>query len=157
MSAALAHGAEERGVVDINPIGGNLVAAQIKNIGEWHTEHRAVVARIPDLSLANRGRGPVPRIEQPVPAGRYRCEKCRHGRVDGFMADDDRRIAKTKLRIRSEQLNEPGRVAGVDDRKHLLPPGAIWLEERFWRGGVVDSYHFAQHTRRRDNVLTYPG
>jgi hypothetical protein len=157
MSAALARCGEERRVIDINPIRSNLVAAQMKNIGEWQAQHRAVVARIRDLPLANRGRCPVPGIEQPVPAGRYRREKRRHGRVDGFMANDRRSIAESKLRIWSEQPNEPSRVAGVDDRKHPLPPGAIGLKERRWRGGVVGSYHFAQHTRRRDNVVTYSG
>ena len=46
------------------------------------------------------------------------------------MADDDRRIAKTKLRIRSEKGNKTGRVAGVDDAENTLPPRAIRLKER---------------------------
>jgi hypothetical protein len=92
-----------------------------------------------------------------MPAGRYCREKRPHGRVDGFTADHCRSITESKLRIRSEQLNETGRVAGVDHSKHPLPPCAIRLKERLWCDGFIGRYHLAQHTRRRDNVLTYSG
>ena len=41
------------------------------------------------------------------------------------MTDDDRRVAKPKLRIRSEEGNKTSRVTGVDDGENTLPPRAI--------------------------------
>ena len=121
---------EQRRIIDVNAVRGNLVAAQFKDVGEWNTEHRAIVARIGHLSLADRSRGAIPRAQQFVPAGSNGREKARRGRVDGFMTDDDRRIAKAKLRIRSEEGNKTSRVAGVDDGENTLPPRAIGLKVR---------------------------
>jgi hypothetical protein len=125
MSTVSATLIEQRRIIDVDAVCGDLVAAQFKHVGEWNAEHRAIVARIGDLPLADCGRGAVPRAQRFVSAGRNGREKTRRGCVDGFMADDDRRIAKTKLRIRSEEGNKTSRVTGVDDRENTLPPRAI--------------------------------
>jgi hypothetical protein len=122
---------EQRRVIDVNAIRGDLVAAQFKNVGEWNADHRAIVARIGNLSLADRGPCPVPRAEQPVSAGRDRRKKRRRRCLDGFVADDYGSIAEPKLRIRSEELDEVIRVAGIDNRKHPLPPCTIGLRGTF--------------------------
>ena len=109
-----------------------------KTLANGTPDHRAIVARIAHLSLADCSRSAVPRAQQFVPAGRNGREKPRRGRVDGFMADDDRRIAKMKLRIRSEEGNKTSRVAGVDDGEYTLPPRPIGLKERL---GYDSSVH----------------
>ena len=158
---------EQRRVIDVNAVRGDLVTAQFKDVGEWNADHRAIMARIADLSLAHRGRSAVPCALQPVPARRNGREETRHGRVDGFMADDDRRIAETKLRIRSEEGNKTTRVTGVDDRENTLPPRAIGLKDRLGYYGNVHRIignirvmdlrsrgcPAAQHTRCHDRVL----
>ena len=121
---------EQRRIIDVNAVRGDFFALHLKDVGEWNAAHRTIVARIGHLTLADCGRSAAPRAQQSVPAGRNGREKPRRGRVNGFMADDDRSIAKAKLRIRSEQINEAGRVAGVDDREHTLPPCAIRLKDR---------------------------
>jgi hypothetical protein len=107
MSTVSAGRIEQRRNIDADAVRGDLAAAQFKDVGERNAAHRAIVARIGYLSLAHRARSAVPRAEQPVSAGRNGREKTRRGRVDGIMADDDRRIAKAKLRIRSEEGNKP--------------------------------------------------
>jgi hypothetical protein len=129
MRVALRRGGKERRIINVNAVRGDLVAAQFKDVGEWNPDHRAIVARIGHLSLADCSRSAVPRAQQFVPAGRNGREKPRRGRVDGFMADDDRRIAEMKLRVRSEEGNKTSRVAGVDDGEDALPPRAIGLKE----------------------------
>ena len=122
-------GAEERRVINVDAIGSDLVAAQIKDIDEWHAERRAVVARIGHFALANRGRRAVPGIEQPMPAR----GNCREKRRDAaWMASRPTMagaLPKRNCASGSEQLNEAGRIAGIDDRKHPLPPCAIRLKE----------------------------
>jgi len=149
MSTVLDRFSEQRRVIDVNAIRGDLVGAQLKNIGEWNADHRAVVARIGYLSLANRGPCPAPDTEQPVSAGRDRRKKRRHRCVDGFVADNYRSITKPKLRIRSEELNEVVRITGVDNCQDPLPPCAIGLRGTIW----YDGDHCLQHTRRRGSVL----
>ena len=153
MSAALARFSEQRRVIDVNAIRGDLVGAQFKNVGEWNADHRAIAARIGNLSLANRRPCPAPDTEQPVSAGRDRRKKRRHRCVDGCVADDCRSITEPKLRIRSEELNEVIRITGIDNRKHPLPPCTIGLRGTFWHDGD----HCLQHTRRHGRVLIYAG
>jgi hypothetical protein len=83
------------------------------------------------------------------------------------MADDDRRIAETKLRIRSEEGNKTTRVTGVDDGENTLPPRAIGLKDRLGYYGnvhpIIDNIRVmdlrsrscptAQHTRCNDRIL----
>jgi len=153
MSAALARFSEQRRVIDVNAIRGDLVGTQFKNVGEWNADHRAIVARIGNLSLANRGPRPAPRGEQPVSAGRDRRKERRHRFLNGCVADDYGSIAEPKLRIRSEELDEVIGIAGIDNRKHPLPPCTIGLRGTFGCGGN----HCAEHTRRRDNILIHAG
>jgi hypothetical protein len=131
--------AEQRRIINVNAVRGDLVAAQLEDVGEWNADHRAIVARIGYLSLADRSCSAVPGAEQPVPAGRNGREKPRRGRADGFMADDDRRIAKTKLRVWSEEGDKTSRVAGVNDGENTLPPRAIGLKERLGYDSSVHS------------------
>lgn len=135
MSTELRRFSEQRRVVDVNAVRGDLAGAQFKNVGERNADHRAIVARIGNLSLADCGPFRVPRAEQPVSARGYSRKKGRYSRADGFMADDHRSIAEPKLRIRSEELDETVRVAGIDDRKHTLPPCTIRLPIIFWYDG----------------------
>jgi hypothetical protein len=135
MSRGLTGRFEQRRVIDVNAIRGDFVDTQLKNVDEWNADYRAIMARIRNLSLADCGPGPAPGAEHPVPARCDRVKKSRHRRVDGFVADDDRSIAEPKLRIRSEETNEVIRVAGIDQRKHALPPYAIGLRGTFWYGG----------------------
>jgi len=122
---------EQRGVIDINAIRSNFVIAQLENISERNADDRAIVARVGNLSLAGGGSCPIPRAQHPVSAGRDRREKRRCSLVDGFAADDHGRIPEPKLRIRSEQINEVIRVAGIDNRKHALPPHTIGVRSIF--------------------------
>jgi hypothetical protein len=149
MSTVLDRFSEQRRVIDINAIRADLVGAQFKHVDEWNADHRAIVACIGNLSLANGGSGAAPRAEQPVSAGGDRRKKRRHRCADGFVADDCRSIAEPKLRIRREELNEVICIPGIDNRKHALPPCTIGLRGTFWYGGD----HCLQHTRRLGSVL----
>jgi hypothetical protein len=166
--STVSHGlVEQRRVIDVNSVRGDLVAVQFEDVGEWNADHRAIMARISDLSLADCGRGVAPRAQQFVSAGRNGREKTRRGRVDGFMADDNRRIAKAKLRIRGEEGNKTSCVASVDDGENTLPPRAIGLKDRLGYYGnihrivgdirVMDlrsrNCPTAEHTRCNDRVL----
>ena len=151
MSAMSDRFSEQRRVIDVNTIRGDLVGAQFKNVGEWNADHRAIVARVSNFSLADCGPCPVPRAAQPVSARRDRRKKRRHRCVDGFVADDYRSIAEPKLRIRSEELNEAVSVAPVDNREHLLPPRWVGLHHTIGRDDNL--IHSLEHTPRRANAL----
>src|ERR1700722_1963405 len=137
--------AEQQRVVDVNSIGGDFFALKLQHIGEGKADFRAIVTSISHLALADGARGAVPSAEQPVSAGRYRREEgCRDG-ADRRGPDDHGSIAETKLRIRSEKLDKAIRVAGIDDRQHMLPPLAIGVQGLIRYCG---STYCRQHTPR---------
>jgi hypothetical protein len=151
MSAVLVRRFEQGGVIDVNSICGDLVAPQLENVREWDADHRAIVARVGNLSLACCGRSSIPCAEHSVPAERYRRKERRCGSPDGFVADNHGRIAKPKLRIRSEELNETVRVARVDNCEHPLPPCTVALHDAIECDNVL--IHCVQHTPRRGGAL----
>jgi hypothetical protein len=118
---------EERGIIDVNAIGGDLLGAQFEDVGKGNGKHRAIMARVGYLSLADGGPSLVPGTENPVPAGANRRKKPRGRCSYRFLTDDHRNIAELKPCIRSEQVNEGIRIAGVDNREYMRPPSTIAL------------------------------
>ena len=94
---------EQRGIIDVNAILGDLITAHFKDVTERNGQYRAVVTRVAYLALADRGPSLVPDAEHPMPAGANRRKK--PGRCCSYciMADHHRNISELKVRIRSEQ------------------------------------------------------
>jgi hypothetical protein len=67
-----------------------------------------------------------------VPASGYRCKEARHGRINGLVPDDRRRIAEAELRIGGQKTQEARHVASIDGREQTLPPRVIGLNDRLW-------------------------
>jgi hypothetical protein len=127
MSRASGVMTEERGIIDVDAIGGDLVAAHLKYIGERNTEHRAIVTRIDHLSLANGGPSLIPELKNPMLTGANRRKKSRRRCAYRVTTGDHGNVSELKLRIRSEQVNEGIRIADIDNRKYARPPSAIAL------------------------------
>ena len=132
MSAVSGNSAEERRVINVDAIRGDLCTAQLKNIGERHGDRRAVVAGIGHCSLTGNGCGPAPSPHQLVATRGYRREKTCHGRANRLGTNDRRGVTEAKLRIRSEEIQEGRRVARIDDSEQTLPPRMIGLKDMLW-------------------------
>jgi hypothetical protein len=146
MSPASGVMTEERGIIDVDAIGGDLVAAHFKYVGERYTEHRAVMTRIDYLALANGGPSVIPDLKNPMLTGTNRRKKPRRRCAYGVTTGDHGNVSELKLRIRSEQVHEGIRIAGIDNRKYARPPSAIALYGI--RGYDIDAHGISDAKRR---------
>jgi hypothetical protein len=125
MSTVSGNCAEERRVIDVNAVCGDLCTAELKNIRERNAHRRTVMAGIGHNPFTRNGCGPAPRSEQLVPTRCYRREKTFHGRGNRLGADDRRGVTEAKMRVRSEKIQEGCRVPSINGREQTLPPHLI--------------------------------
>jgi len=120
MIALLGGEAKQRRDVNADSIGRNFHATQFKYNGKAITDDRSIVSGIGDLALAARGLS-VPTVEQPMPACSYGCKKSCHGRKDRGRTLHRECIAKPKLHICGQKLNELSATRRINGRKQALP------------------------------------
>jgi hypothetical protein len=154
MSALSDRRSEERRVIDVKPIAGDSLAAQIEDIHEGDTEDRTIVARIGHFALTDRRHGPAPRTEQFVPTRRDRTKKTGCRGADGGAAGDRRGITEPELRVGGQKLDEPCGVASIDGGKDALPPRTVGPKLILEDDGGVHSVYRPLQCQRVDDLIS---
>lgn len=123
MIMTLARPAQQCRDVDVDPVRGYFVATQLKDIGEGKSNDRSVVSCVGYFALASRRLiRAAPTVDQPVLARPDGPKESCHGDTDFKDTLNHWRIAKAKLRIRRQKVDEPGYIARIDGLEQAFPP-----------------------------------
>ncbi len=122
MTMRSARHAKQRRDVDVDSIRGNLLAAQLKYVGEGKGDDRSVVSCIGNFAFTAGRFAGAPARNQTMLARSDGSEESRHGGTDFPGALNHRRIAEAKLRVRSQEADKPRRIARVNRPEQAFPP-----------------------------------